>query len=367
LTLAAAIAAVPATLASCASGTHDGFLDMGDASDAMSEAADVKDAGPDLEAIAPGDGGPSFNLWPPGWGPATYYGGPVMLGIPNIYFIWYGNWQGSNTPAILEDLIKGFSGTGYAGIMQGYYQTPQAPLVPPTDGGLEGGDAGPVGDAGDDINDASMVPDGQHESLSGNVSFARSVYVGYTHGQNLHDKDIKGIVADMLHGNVLPYDSNGVYFVLTSGDVTEADDSDWSTFCGDYCGWHSGTFIDQVQIHYSFVGSPDGCLDVCSVRPGFVDAGISQSPNNNWPADAMASVIIHEMCESLTDPQPEYGPAWLDPYQSSEIGDMCAWRFDPTYHTLQNSRANVRFGGRDFLIQQMWVNDNDGGRCDLQR
>lgn len=341
----------------------------GDGGTDAADEVDVRDAGPDLISIPtpPSDAGPSFNLWQAGEGPATYYGGPVLLGSPNVYFIWYGNWKGSNTPGILEDLIKGYSGTGYAAIMTDYYQTPQAPLQPPTDGGLEGGMDSGAGDSSVDAADAWVPPSGQHEMLSGQVSFARSIYVGYTHGANLHDKDITGIIQDLLHAGDLPYDGNAVYFVLTSGDVTEADNYDYSTFCGDYCGWHDGTFIDQVQVHFSFVGSPLGCLDVCTMQTQFADAGLPQSPNNNWEADGMASVIIHELDEALTDPMPSNVASWQDPWQYNEIGDMCAWRFDPTYPTLGGSRANVRFGGRDFLIQQMWVNDNDGGRCDMQR
>jgi hypothetical protein len=245
--------------------------------------------------------------------------------------------------------------------MKAYYQIAQAPLTPPTDAGLEAGDAGLVGDS----SDAARIPDGPREALSGEVTFDRSLYVGYTHGKDLHDSDIKLIVQELLRSGDLPYDANGLYFVLTSNDVTERTDSNWAGYCTDYCGWHDGTFIDQVQIHYSFIGS--GCTQWCSVQPNFVEAGIPSSPNGNWDADGMASVIIHEMCESLSDPQPEYGPGWLDSYQLNENGDMCAWRFDPTYPTLAGSRANVRFGQRDFLIQQMWVLDDDGGRCDLQK
>ena len=360
LLLAAAMAACPLTAFVACSGDDTAVNPADAGSDAVTSDADAaRDTGPDVRGIdTDAEAGLSFNLWPPGEGPIVYYGGPVMLGTPNVYYVWYGDWKGSNTPSILEDLIKGFSGTGYSAIMKGYYQTPQAPLLPPTDAGLEGGDAGV------DVHDGSIQDAGPKENLSGNVSFARSIYVGYTRGKDLHDSDIRGIVQDLLRAGDLPYDSDGIYFVLTSNDVIERDDYNYSGFCTDYCGWHDGTFVDQVQVHYAFIGS--GCLDWCTLQTQFVEAGIPQSPNGNWDADGMASVIIHELCESVTDPMPSNVASWQDSWMSSENGDMCAWRFDPTYPTLDSSRANVRFGGRDFLIQQMWVNDGDGGRCDLQ-
>src|SRR5262249_20170002 len=33
----------------------------------------------------------------------TYHGGPLMLGTPNVYFIWYGDWAGNTAQTILPD------------------------------------------------------------------------------------------------------------------------------------------------------------------------------------------------------------------------------------------------------------------------
>lgn len=348
--LAAALIMSPAAMFVACNG--DDTMNPVDAgSDVVTDAeAGVRDSGPDVQGInTAADAAPSFNLQPAASGPIVYWGGPVILGSPNVYFVWYGDWKGSNTPAILEDLVKGFGETTYSKILTSYYQVPQAPKF----------DAGPDAAIVD-----SGVPDGPREYISGRVSFARSIYVGYTRGPSLISGDVKGIVTDLLRAGDLPYDPSAVYFVMTSSDVSEGDE--WSTFCGSYCGWHNGHVIDGVPIQYAMVGDPANCLDGCGLTTQFQDAGISKSPNDNWSADSMASVVIHELSEAMTDPQPYDAPAWQDSYQSAENGDMCAWRFDPTYPTLGGSRANVRFGGRDYLIQQMWVIDSDGGRCDLQ-
>lgn len=322
-------------------GGSDGGTDAADAADVQDSSFVGFDSG--------WDG--SYNFWPAAPGPIVYWGGPIMTQVPNIYLIWYGDWSSSSTPAILEDMVQSFGGTPYATIMSDYYQVPQP------EGGTDAG------------GDAMVIPSGPKTYATGNYSLAKSVNVTYLRGKALGPGDVAGIVTDVLKAGTLPVDTNALYFVLTSSDVTETMDG-FTFFCGDYCGYHNATSYLGSPIAYSLVGDPSTCLQGCTAGGALnmnfgVDAGAS--PNNNWAADGMASVMIHELCESTTDPQVSSVPAWQDQFQSQENGDMCAWRFDPTYATDAGARANVRWGDRDYLIQQMWVNDNDGGRCDLQR
>lgn len=77
------------------------------------------------------------------------------------------------------------------------------------------------------------------------------------------------------------------------------------------------------------------------------------SPNANPVADAMVNTIAHELDEAVTDPDID---AWYaDDGKQSENGDLCNWKFGATYATANGARANVRLGGRDFLVQQNWV------------
>jgi hypothetical protein len=134
--------------------------------------------------------------------------------------------------------------------------------------------------------------------------------------------------------------------VLPSVDVTK------SGFLTQYCGWHAHGTIAGADVKYSFVGNP-GTNAACSVQT-------SASPNDNVGADAMASVIAHELEEAATDPDLN---AWYD-RRGYENADKCSWTFGTTYTTSNGSKANMTLGGRDFLIQRNWVNAS-GGYCSL--
>jgi hypothetical protein len=70
----------------------------------------------------------------------------------------------------------------------------------------------------------------------------------------------------------------------------------------------------------------------------------------------MASVIFHELSETVTDPDLN---AWYD-RQGNENADKCAWTFGTTYTTGGGKTANVKLGSRDFLLQRNWVNSGSG-------
>jgi hypothetical protein len=136
-----------------------------------------------------------------------------------------------------------------------------------------------------------------------------------------------------------------VYFVLTSAEVTAS-----SGFCTQYCGWHTRFTLNGRVIKYSFVGNPDRCPSACSMQ--------TTSPNGNAGADGMASIIAHELEESVTDPELN---AWYD-RRGYENADKCAWTFGSTSTAPNGSLYNMSMGGRNWLIQQNWVNAA-GGYC----
>ena len=174
--------------------------------------------------------------------------------------------------------------------------------------------------------------------VSNSVALAGQTFDNYSHGTSLNDAAIQAIVAAQN-----PTDINGVYFVLTSADVNET-----SGFCTVYCGWHTHATIGGKDIKYSFVGNADRCPSGCSAQ--------TTSPNNNVGADAMASVIAHELEETATD---EDLNAWYD-RSGAENADKCAWTFGTEYTVGNGSKANMNLGGLDFLIQQNWVNSGRG-------
>jgi hypothetical protein len=223
----------------------------------------------------------------------------------NIHYIWYGNWNGNTATTILTAFASSIGGSPYFNINTTY------------------------------TNGAGTRP-------ANSCTLSTQANDHYSRGMNLSDNDVLGIVAAQN-----PTDPNGVYFVLTSADVNET-----SGFCTQYCAWHASAMINGQNIKLGFIGNPDRCPSACSVQ--------STSPNGNAGADAMASLIAHELEETVTDPN---GNAWYD-RRGEENADKCAWTFGQVFRTSNGSYANMQLGGNNYLIQQNWVNAN-GGFCAL--
>jgi Phosphate-induced protein 1 conserved region len=244
----------------------------------------------------------------------NYHNGPVMLGTVNIYYIWYGDWSTNSGVDILTNLAESIGGTPWYNINTSYYSGSGRQL----------------------------------KHVSNSVAYKGSTTDDYSHGKSLSDDDVRNIVADALTSGRLPKDTNGVYFVLTSADVSEV-----SGFCSNYCGWHTYDKINGSNIKFAFIGNPDQCPSACT-RLRY------HSPNDNIGADGMASIIAHELSESVTDPQLN---AWYSG-KGDENADKCAFTFGTLYTAPNGAGANVQMGTRDYLLQQNWVNAG-GGYCGL--
>lgn len=244
----------------------------------------------------------------------SYHGGPVMA-QPNVYVIWYGNWnRGNNTDTpqgqqIVRDFLNAVGGSPYYAINTTY-------------------------------STSSTL-------MNNSVTFAGEVSDAYSQGTRLSDSDIKSIVSAAIANGSLPKDANGVYFVLTSSDVSEQ-----SGFCNRYCGWHTYGSISGSDIKYSFVGNAARCLSSCAAQ--------ATGPNGNAGVDGMISVIAHELEEAASDPDLN---AWYDS-KGAENADKCAWTFGQSQYKAANGAwANMGFDyldsttgsvlyHRDFLVQR---------------
>lgn len=246
-----------------------------------------------------------------------YHGGPVMSGNVNVYFIWYGNWSGG--PAESD-----------------------SPMTVSLLNSLYGHSRALAGSASAQI--ASTYTDRYRRTASNNFSLVQSTSDDYSRGKNLTDAAVAGIVASAVQNGRLPKDPNGIYFVLTSSDVNET-----SGLCRKYCGWHDHKNILGSDLKLAFIGNPDRCADNCEIQ--------SASPNGNPGADAMASIMVHETLETVTDPDLN---AWYDS-QGQEVGDKCAWTYGPVKGSIGNGAYNQALGGHNWLIQMSWVNANGGG------
>jgi hypothetical protein len=282
------------------------------------EDKDVKPNGKGIGSLLnPGRGnsnGGEAKAAKPGGGTSNginYHGGPVMLGTINVYYIWYGDWSGNSATTILTDFASNIGGSPYFNINTTYYN-------------------------------------GSNTHVSNSVSYAGSTTDNYSRGVSLTDADIPAIVSSAITAGKLPGNPNGVYFVLTSQDVAES-----SGFCTKYCGWHTYGTITGTNIKYAFVGNSDRCPTACAAQ--------TSSPNGNAGADAMASVIAHELEEMVTDPNLN---AWYDT-RGAENADKCAWTFNPYYPSpIGGGYANMQLGTRYYLIQRNWLNAS-GGTCAL--
>ena len=123
-----------------------------------------------------------------------------MPGTVNIYFIWYGNWTNgphasdSQTTKSLVDILfdsGGMGASGYALINSTYCDTTH--------------------------------------NVSGNFVLAASTTNNYSKGPRLSDSGVLSVVSRALTSHALPSDTNGVYFVLTSSDVSACSIADGIT------------------------------------------------------------------------------------------------------------------------------------------
>lgn len=248
--------------------------------------------------------------------PIINHGGPVMGGNVNVYLIWYGNWNqlnGTDTPAgqqIVRDFFSYIGGSPYMQVNNTY-------------------------------STATTL-------LTGVVNFGGETTDTGSQGTALSDSKIRTIVTNSiskLAGGIA--DPNGIYFVLTSSNVSVS-----SGFCSRYCGWHTSSTISGKSIKYSFVGNAARCLSGCAAQ--------TISPNGNPGVDGMLSVIAHELVETISDPNLN---AWYDS-TGAENADKCAWTFGGATYTVANgSKANMKLGSRDFLIQRNLAHTGSGDYC----
>jgi hypothetical protein len=168
-----------------------------------------------------------------------------------------------------------------------------------------------------------------------------------TPGSTVTDAAIRAKIAAALAGGQLAYDSNTAYLVFGDSAVNLG-----GGFGTQYCAYH-GHFVWNYQpVRYAVmprIRGVAGCDD------------LNGSPNDDAVADAELSALVHEIEEINTDPDLN---AWYD-NSGQENADKCAHNYGTTYQTSNGGTANVNLGGKDFLIQQNWLNTSPGSGCAL--
>jgi Phosphate-induced protein 1 conserved region len=153
----------------------------------------------------------------------TYHNGPIVTGIPDVFFIWYGPWDdtpaNTTTQLLLTDFLANVGGSPY-------FQ----------------------------IN--AMYPNGIGGAPSGGLFYSGAVIDRYSHGLELTATNIAAIVADQIVTGKRPQDPSGIYVVLASADVSSVS----TGLCAPSAVAHHGTGEALgSQFRYAFLGNPNRC------------------------------------------------------------------------------------------------------------
>ena len=262
----------------------------------------------------------------------VYHNGPVLTGTKPIYLIWYGCWgteycgsSGDNqTIEMMITFLINLGGSPYAQINSTY-------------------------------TDASGQPAASQFAVGGTVND-----YSYSRGVDLTKLDMTSIISDQINSFRLPQDPDGIYVILSSADIA----SNETEFCKPGAPPHHAIgIVNGALVNYIFLGHPRRCPS--SAGPQFSPSG--PTPHNTYAGDVLVSNLAHALNAHVTNPR---GNGWYDRY-GLENADKCQDAlgnpsFGPTYLTANGARANVRFGDRDYLIQQNWVNDRRA-RCAMSR
>jgi hypothetical protein len=147
-----------------------------------------------------------------------------------------------------------------------------------------------------------------------------------------------------------------IWFVLLPQGV---DECITGGACGtnEFAGYHSAMNVSGADGDASDVTIYGVIIDP-SVEVGALPTGY-EDPEGNPDAEATIDTLAHETAEAITDPQ---GDGWMDS-NGYEVADKC--EFGPEYGAelgvaADSSPYNELINGDEYLIQQLWSND-DGG------
>ena len=150
---------------------------------------------------------------------------------------------------------------------------------------------------------------------------------------------------------VAPADERGLgnlWFVLLPADV---DECITAGSCGtnSFAGYHEAMDRAGGVTIYGVIIDP---IVEIVLPPG-------GDPEGNPDAEATIDTVAHETVEAITDPE---GTGWEDP-NGFEVGDKCEVGpqiGNPLGYAANGSPYDQLIGGHEYLIQEMWSND-DGG------
>lgn len=273
---------------------------------------------------------PSDNAKPGGGGSNTgifYHGGSVLQAGTNVAAIYW-----AAAPIYNNGPTAGTSGSGSA------------------DTSLVGFFLNHLGGSSY-FNINSTYTDGSGAHILNSVSYtqywANNASVP-SDGQSVSDAQMVAMLQSGFDGGQLTYNPSTLYAIFTAGTVNLG-----GGFGTQYCAYHThGTVtINGVSktVLYAAMPYDYAYASACS--------NSTASPNGDPGADAEVNTLAHETEETTTDMM---GNAWFD-RRGYENADKCAWNFGTTSTASNGGVYNIQVGGKNFLVQQNWLNAGTGG------
>ncbi len=109
----------------------------------------------------------------------------------NVYIVWYGSWSSNNRATITNFILS--LGTQNADVSlsaRRWWKT------------------------------TGLYFNRLGNYLSQSISLRKQVFDSYSYGKRLSEKNVVQVVYNQMKAKKLPLDRNGIFLVLTSGDVT---------------------------------------------------------------------------------------------------------------------------------------------------
>ncbi|PYX09382.1 MAG: hypothetical protein DMG88_06975 [Acidobacteria bacterium] len=242
-----------------------------------------------------------------------YHGGPVMISGKSLYVIYYGSFTVTQH-SILDTFLQNLGGSGAFNVNSEYY-------------------------------------DAQNMFIQNVLNYSPntdSYDDNYSLGTKLSGSFASTLVGNAISGGHLPADANGIYILSISPDVSIPK----STWCAYHT--HSTSIVSGTDIKYAVAPDPPSSLySGCSGN--VANYGDTTSPNGDIGMDAVADDLIHEISETVTDPDLS---AWYTK-NGAENADLCNFVYGATFLAPNGSHANHTFGTRNYL----W--DRIGSFCAL--
>jgi len=250
----------------------------------------------------------------------NYHNGPILssVGVAAIYWGTSTLYPGGPTPgttgngsqdgSLIGTFLRGLGGSAYWQINTDYYDTVT----------------------------------GTQRFVPGAVSYTQYWAANQNPGSSVSDAAIQAKIVGGFTSGALSYDPNTIYAVFSGPGVNLG-----GGFGTQYCAYH-GIFTWNGNVVVYAAQPYNAGVSGCQVQ--------STGPNAD-PADPEVNTLAHEVEEAATDPHLN---AWYD-RRGYENADKCAWTFGTTYKTSNGALANMVIGGKDFLVQQNWLNRGSGG------